>query len=69
VTDSNDEARRPDGEDDEGEQDKDLDAFQSVSTSLRSAQSQTRAGDAGIADDASEDDDVDASDTSGSDDD
>lgn len=112
MTDSNDEADRPDGEDDDGEQDKGLDELQSVSTSLRSAQhrgcesdasvdaaaeqsdseapepdsdgvdelqpvstslrsaqSQASAGDAGMADDAGEDDDVDASDTGGSGDD
>jgi len=112
VTDSNDEVGRPDGEDDDGEQDTGLDELQPVetslrsaqhqrcesdasvdaaedqsdpeapepdsdgldelqpvSTSLRSAQSQASAGDAGMADDAGEDDGVDASDTGGSDDD
>lgn len=108
MTDSNDEAGRPDGEDDDGEQDTGLDEVQPVETSLRSAQhrgresdasvdaakdhsdpdapepdpdgldepapvtwslrsaqSQAGAGDAGMADDAGEDDDVDASDGEG----
>jgi hypothetical protein len=53
VTDSNDEAGRPDGEGNDGEQDKDLDELQSVSTSLRSAQHQRCESDASV--DAPED--------------
>jgi hypothetical protein len=48
VTDSNDEAGRPDGEGNDGEQDKDLDELQSVSTSLRSAQHRGRETDASV---------------------
>ncbi|ELY39831.1 hypothetical protein [Natronorubrum tibetense] len=46
MTDSNDEAGRPDGEDDDGEQDEDLDAVHPVSTSLRSVQHEERETDA-----------------------
>lgn len=42
-----------------------LDKPAPVSSSLRSAQNQTGAGDAGMADDAGEDDDVDVSETDG----
>lgn len=48
MTGSNDEAGRPDGEGNDGEQDTDLDELQSVSTSLRSAQHRGRESDASV---------------------